>query len=232
MRAALVAVGVAALVCGAVPARAGGVITYTAADGTHRIVNVGTAARGTAAVPNGNRSRRDELWPVVKDAAATHGIDPRLVDLVIRMESGYNPRALSPKGARGVMQLMPTTARMYGVRDVWDARDNIRGGTRYLADLLDRFDLDLTLALAAYNAGPEAVERHGGVPPYRETRRYVDRILSAYQSDGGSAVLGGGFGRSAPVRRDVTVRSTAGVPKISNVPPAGDSSLRRRLSLR
>ncbi len=232
MTAARTALATAALLCGTSAAWAGGVITFTAADGTRRIMNVGTASPRAAAVPHGNRSRRDELWPVVKDAAATHGLDPRLVDLVIRMESGYNPRALSPKGARGVMQLMPTTARMYGVRDVWDARDNIRGGTRYLADLLERFDLDLTLALAAYNAGPDAVERHGGVPPYRETRRYVDRILAAYQNDGGTAVLGGGFGRRTPVRRDVTVRSTANGARISNVPPAGDSSLRRRLSLR
>ena len=97
---------------------------------------------------------------------------------VIATESAYNPAALSPKGARGLMQLMPATAKHYGVGDVWNPSENIRGGTAHLRDLLDRFGGDTRLALAAYNAGAESVQRYSGVPPYPETRQYVTRVLS------------------------------------------------------
>lgn len=105
--------------------------------------------------------------------ARRHGLDADLVLAVMRLESNFQRRALSPKGAMGLMQLMPATARRLGVRDPWDPAQNIRGGCAYLRFLLDRFDGDLRLALAAYNAGEGAVDAYGGVPPYAETRRYV-----------------------------------------------------------
>jgi soluble lytic murein transglycosylase-like protein len=122
--------------------------------------------------------------PAVKDmksavAAASdkHLIDADLIDSVIRAESGFNPKAVSPKGARGLMQLMPGTAAKLGVQDPFDAWANVDGGTRYLRELLDLYNYDLAKALAAYNAGPQRVEQYHGVPPYRETRAYVSSVI-------------------------------------------------------
>ena len=111
----------------------------------------------------------------IATSAATHGVDVRLVHAVIEAESNYQPRARSAKGAKGLMQLMPATARQYAVRDPYDPRTNIDAGVRHLKDLLSRFDVGL--ALAAYNAGEATVRRFGGLPPYAETRSYVSRIL-------------------------------------------------------
>ncbi len=114
--------------------------------------------------------------PVVAPIAAKYGIETEWVLRIIEAESGGNPNAVSPEGAIGLMQLMPATARALGVQNPYDPVQNIEGGVRYLRHLLDRFG-DLRLALAAYNAGPGAVERYGGVPPYPETQRYIRRIL-------------------------------------------------------
>jgi soluble lytic murein transglycosylase-like protein len=120
----------------------------------------------------------DEL---IERHSATHGVRPELVRAVIQVESGFNPRARSVKGAMGLMQLMPATAAELGVHNPWDPGQNISGGVAYLASLLRRFD-DETLALAAYNAGPGAVERYGQqVPPYRETRDYVQKVAARTQ---------------------------------------------------
>ncbi|HEY5609864.1 MAG TPA: lytic transglycosylase domain-containing protein [Thermoanaerobaculia bacterium] len=115
------------------------------------------------------------------EAAKAHGIDPRLLTLVARRESAFNPQAVSRVGAQGVMQLMPDTARFLGVANAFDARQNIFGGARYLKMLLQTFRGDLDLTLAAYNAGPGAVEKYRGVPPYRETLAYVADIRHAYE---------------------------------------------------
>jgi soluble lytic murein transglycosylase-like protein len=120
--------------------------------------------------------------PMIADAARTHGVDPRLVAAVVRRESAWNPNAVSHVGAGGLMQLMPATARFLGVTDVFDARQNIFGGTRYLRTLLDTFDGDLDLTLAAYNAGPGAVQKYKGIPPYRETRAYVKAVRASYEA--------------------------------------------------
>jgi len=221
-----------ALVAPAVPAaqeRTAGVMTFVDREGNRTIISV-PAARTVKSVPKGSADRRAELWPHVQQTALAHGLDPALVDLVIRMESGYNPRAVSPKGARGVMQLLPSTARAYGVADIFNARENIRGGIRYLHDLLGRFDSDLRLALAAYNAGPEAVERHRGVPPYAETRNYVSAILSAY--GGGGQKLAGGFGKTTAPARPVEVVLQGAGTTISNARRSGEPAVDRRLSLR
>ena len=116
----------------------------------------------------------------IQEAAGRYGVEETLIKAVIRVESGFNSRAVSSKGARGLMQLMPGTALMLGVRDSFDPRQNIDGGVRHLRALIDRFGNDLKLALAAYNAGEQAVVTHGGIPPYRETRDYVTRILGLF----------------------------------------------------
>jgi soluble lytic murein transglycosylase-like protein len=112
---------------------------------------------------------------LVARAAAKHGVDARLVHAVIQVESGYHTRARSPKGARGLMQLLPSTGRQYGALDLFDPKSNLDAGVRHLKSLLLRFELPI--ALAAYNAGEGAVARFGGIPPFRETRNYVTRIL-------------------------------------------------------
>ncbi len=118
---------------------------------------------------------------VIQDAAYLNGLQPALVHAVIQAESAYNPKAKSPKGAVGLMQLMPGTAKRYGVKDRTDASDNIGGGTRYLKDLLEMFDYDTKLALAAYNAGENAVIRYGNkIPPYKETKHYVKTVMKLY----------------------------------------------------
>jgi soluble lytic murein transglycosylase-like protein len=121
------------------------------------------------------------LANAIGDAAKQHGIDPRLLAAVAHRESRFNPSAVSPVGACGIMQLMPATARFLGVKDVFNARESVFGGAKYLRTLLDTFHGDLDLTLAAYNAGPGAVQKYNGVPPFRETRAYVSSIRAAYQ---------------------------------------------------
>jgi len=114
---------------------------------------------------------------IIVEHSRLHDIRPSLVRAVVQVESGFNPRAYSPKGAMGLMQLMPATAREFGVRNPFNPEENIRGGVAYLRQLLDRYDNNEQLALAAYNAGPGAVDKHGqSIPPYRETRDYVTKV--------------------------------------------------------
>jgi Transglycosylase SLT domain len=120
----------------------------------------------------------------IRDVAARYGVPERLVTAIIRVESDFNPRAVSHRGARGLMQLMPTTAAVLGVRDAFDPTENLHAGVRHLRTLIDRFDNNLPLALAAYNAGEQAVLRHGGIPPYPETQEYVERILRLLTEEG------------------------------------------------
>jgi hypothetical protein len=117
---------------------------------------------------------------LIKKYAQKHGVDEKLVQAVLRQESGGNPLAISPKGAMGLMQLMPETAESLGVQNAFDPAANVAGGVRYLKLCLRRFQQNVVLALAAYNAGPEAVEKYGGVPPYQETENYVAIITAAY----------------------------------------------------
>ncbi len=114
--------------------------------------------------------------PHIDLVAYETGLSPDLIKAVALVESGFDARAVSPRGAQGLMQLMPGTARQLGVSDAFDPGENLLAGARYLRELLDEFDGDLNLALAAYNAGPDAVRRHGGVPDYSETREYVSRV--------------------------------------------------------
>lgn len=122
-----------------------------------------------------------EIQLRIRRIASMHGVDPLLVEAVVRAESEFDPRAVSPKGAMGLMQLTEQTARHMGIENPMDVENNLEGGTKYLKALLERYPGNLKLALAAYNAGPDAVKRHKGVPPYRETRRYVEKVISEYQ---------------------------------------------------
>jgi soluble lytic murein transglycosylase-like protein len=145
-------------------------------------VGARSSARGApaaeSAAPDPAPSRLNQM---IRELARRHGVSPALVKAVVTVESDFDPKAVSAKGARGLMQLMPGTAAELGVDDIYDPRGNLDGGIRHLRGLLDRYDGDVRLALAAYNAGEEAVRRHGGIPPYPETRQYVRRVLDQYE---------------------------------------------------
>ena len=134
----------------------------------------------TVPVAGAMSSSRAGVRDLVHQVSVEHGLDPKLVDALVRVESGYDPGALSRKGAMGLMQLMPATASRLGVADPFDPEQNVRGGVREFARLVDRYRGNLQLALAAYNAGEGAVTRYRGVPPFTETRNYVSRILTIY----------------------------------------------------
>jgi len=129
---------------------------------------------------NGLVAPSEHLDEIVRDAAERHKVDPALVKAVISTESGWNPAAISRKGAVGLMQLVPGTAQRFGVGNPFDPAQNVEGGTTYLKSLLDRYNGDLKKSLAAYNAGERTVDRSGGVPPIWETQRYVQKVTSAY----------------------------------------------------
>ena len=158
------------------------------------------------------------LEAIILREATRHAVRPELVRAVIQVESAFNPRARSPKGAMGLMQLMPATAADLRVRDAYDPAQNIRGGVAYLRQLLDRYDNNEELALAAYNAGPEAVARHGNqVPPFRETRDYLERVRSstAVMNRGQSATVVDG----QTIYKSYEVVDGRRIPTYSDVPP-------------
>ena len=178
-------------------------------DGTKVIYNSGRSVnRGNLTWLASRHDRPSKYDPIIELNAAKYGVDPTFVRAVIQVESDFNPMCVSHKGARGLMQLMPGTAKRYGVTSVHDPEQNIQGGVRYLAYLLGLFG-DMPRALAAYNAGEGAVMKYGGIPPYQETSTYVVRALTVYYGrpyGGGVTIAGrrggaklkGGFG-SAPV---------------------------------
>jgi soluble lytic murein transglycosylase-like protein len=140
-----------------------------------------TAATPATGAPTGS-PRPTKFAGAIAQAARRHELDPALLTAVVGQESGFRQRAISSAGAMGLMQLMPETARELGVRDPFDPAQNLDGGAKYLRGLIDRYHGRLDLALAAYNAGPGAVDRYGGVPPYRETQSYVSNILASYRT--------------------------------------------------
>jgi soluble lytic murein transglycosylase-like protein len=156
-----------------------------------------------------------DLKTLVHTISQEHGVDPKLVDALVRVESSYNPNAVSHRGAMGLMQLMPDTARRLDVDDPFDPEKNVRGGVKEISRLVDQYSGNLQLALAAYNAGEGAVARYQGVPPYLETRNYVSRILTLYT---GKPYRMGGVTR--PVRPVKMVRSRNGVTVITNTTAA------------
>ena len=146
---------------------------------------------------------RDGVEKIVREAADRHRMDPALVRAVIQTESNWNPKAYSHKGAGGLMQLIPTTAQRYGAYDVFDPQQNIDAGVKYLRTLLERYNGNLELALAAYNAGEGAVDRVHGIPSFRETRSYVQRVQDAYFRPG-SGRMADAFINPHAIHRDVT----------------------------
>jgi len=123
----------------------------------------------------------NQFDPIISEASKKYGIEAPLIKAVIKAESDFDPNAISHKGARGLMQIMPMNYRLLNVENPFDPNQSIEGGARYLRDMLDRYKGSLNLSLAAYNAGPGAVDRHGGVPPYPETTEYIERVMRYYQ---------------------------------------------------
>ncbi len=164
--------------------------------------------------PAGSEAPPPEIAALLATAASKHGFDPALVRAVVLAESGFDPTAVSGKGARGLMQLMPPTAARYGLRDIHDPGGNLDAGLAYLRDMVARHGGDVRLALAAYNAGPETVARYGGVPPYQETIRYLETIQRVYGED---LDAGDWSDRSGDIR--LSGVEQGGTPVYTNLPP-------------
>lgn len=211
--------------CAGVTSAGAETFKFSAPDGTIHFTNAPTDPRytrmgytsGSAAgylrLPPAEATNRQSYMAEIMDAARRYGVPDRLVAAVIRAESGFNPRAVSSKGAQGLMQLMPGTASILGVRNSFDPRQNIDGGVRHLRGLLDRFPDNLALAIAAYNAGEKAVTTHAGIPPYPETRDYVSKVLRFY----GAPVQGG----DTPPTRIYHTIAQDGTVTYTNIPPRG-----------
>lgn len=175
------------------------IYSFNDANGTIHLTNVPSDSRYTLtlreqlehppvelekASPRAGRTVLQQRYgPLVEKVAREHQVDPALLNAVITVESAFNPKAVSNKGAVGLMQIMPSIARRYGVTDRYDPVENVRAGAGYLSDLMQRFNGDISLALAAYNAGEEAVARNGNrIPPNRETPSYVVRVMELYRN--------------------------------------------------
>ena len=148
-------------------------------------------------------------YEFVLAAASRYGVDAELISSVMEVESHFNPKAISPKNASGLMQLLPETAARLGVKDIFDPKENIDAGTHYLHDLLQLYKNDLTLALAAYNAGPDKVQKYGDVPPYRETQSYVKQVKRKYQKN-----------KSAPATKPTTPAASPPAPTAAPAAPS------------
>jgi len=203
---------------------------YVDAEGTPHFTDAPTKSHFRPlpgfGLPPGANLDRGQYAELINSIATDHGVDPALVKAIIRAESNFDQRAVSRKGARGLMQLMPGTAGRYAVGNAFDPAENIRGGVRYLRSLQERFPGQLHLAIAAYNAGENAVSRYNGIPPYAETRQYVARVFRYYgdpnvlpvkSARGGAAAERTQIAASAgKVYRKVT---PDGTPHYTNIPP-------------
>jgi len=145
-------------------------------------MSAGVSLTGAIGQPGSRVVAGNKFATEIAAAATRHGVDVGLLTALVEQESSFNPQAVSPVGAQGLTQLMPATARSLGVTNPMDPVQNLNGGAKYLAQMMREFNGDTRLALAAYNAGPGAVRRHGGIPPYRETQNYVSRIMSRWQN--------------------------------------------------
>ena len=167
---------------------AGDIRSYVDKNGTRVLTNLPSGQSWVSMNPvnsgshpgKPSSSRKQRFLPLIEQISAEEGVDVNLVEAIIQVESNFDPRAVSIKNCKGLMQLHPDTARRFGVQDVFDPEENIRAGVAYLRWLLDRFDEDVTRTVAAYNAGENAVTKHGGVPPYKETRDYLQKVGRLY----------------------------------------------------
>ncbi|MBI3825574.1 MAG: lytic transglycosylase domain-containing protein [Candidatus Rokubacteria bacterium] len=222
---------VAALILAATPADAQ-TFRFQAADGTVHLTNSPTDPRyqrlggGPAAMLTWAAAPARGFAGfarAIADAARRYGVPETLISAIIRIESNFKPHAVSPKGAQGLMQLMPATASQLGVRNIFDPQENIDGGVRHLRGLMERFAYDLPLALAAYNAGEQAVITSGGIPPYPETRDYVARVLGLYQDVAWTAAAAGepaaADARPHRVTEVFRVSGPDGTAVYTNIPP-------------
>jgi soluble lytic murein transglycosylase-like protein len=194
------------------------VLSDRAIDTPTDIYKVAGAPTYVTTRPADDLPEDNRFEPLIQEHAGRQALRPELVRAVIQIESGFNPRALSPKGAMGLMQLMPATARSLGVNNPWDPAQNIRGGTDYLRQLLDQYGGNEELALAAYNAGSGAVARYGGqVPPYRETRDYVRKVGAA------AGDPGPGSRRKLVIYKTIEIVEGRAVPRYSSERPSSGS---------
>jgi hypothetical protein len=198
-----------------------GVVHYTNVPGDPRYSFVRKDPAPAATRPSaegGSLSRGLRAFAhVIRAAAERYGVDTRLVEAIVQTESAGNPTAVSPKGARGLMQLMPERATLLGVRDSFDPHQNVDGGVRHIRDLLQSFGGDVTLAVAAYNAGEGAVRSYGGVPPYAETREYVRRVRTMY--DGGASLASRTVALGTAPQRIYRAVADDGTLTFTNLPP-------------
>src|SRR5262245_62016774 len=224
-------VSLGALIAVAGPAGAGAMYQFQDSEGVVHYTNVpsdprynfvrrdpepATARPATEDSAGASRGLRT-FAHLIRTAADRYGVDSRLVEAIVQTESAGNPTAVSPKGARGLMQLMPERASELGVRNAFDPQQNVDGGVRHMRDLLQRFGGDVTLALAAYNAGEAAVRAYGGVPPFPETREYVRRIRAMY--DAGVATTAKAVALVTPPQRVYTTVAEDGTITFTNLPP-------------
>lgn len=167
------------ITAGSAPAQAQKIYSYINDDGIKVYTNLGSDRREEPA-PRAPGLPKHRYGKLIHEAAAKYGEDEHLVEAIIAVESGFNAKAVSTKNCKGLMQLHPDTARDYGVRDIFDPKQNIEAGVRHFSKLRERYE-DVRLALAAYNAGPTAVDRHNGIPPYKETEGYVRKVMALYR---------------------------------------------------
>jgi soluble lytic murein transglycosylase-like protein len=174
---------------------------FTSASGSKQLTTQ-TAAGASPVLAAEELANRQKIEVMIREVSARYNVDPALIRAVIQTESNFNSKAVSSKGALGLMQLVPETARQLGVNNAFDPKQNLEGGVHYLQTLLQRYNGDLDKALAAYNAGPGAVDRARGVPRYRETREYVQKVTDSYYRPG-SDRLPRAFGLPRPIYRTV-----------------------------
>ena len=198
------------------------VISDKPIDAPTRVYGVAGDAKIVTTRPVGTSGAGSEFDDLIDTYSRQHSLNPALVRAVIQVESGFNPRARSPVGAMGLMQLMPETARELGVRNPWDPADNIRGGTKYLRQLLNKYGDDrVDLALAAYNAGPGAVDKYGEkIPPYRETQAYVKKVNARA---GKTPDVERAVAAKRTVYRYIVIAGDRAIPTYSDKPPSAGS---------
>lgn len=173
------------------------------------------ASPGKASLPFPVRPKTD-LTELVNETSGRYRLDPDLVNSVIKAESAFNSHAVSPKGAQGLMQLMPGTASQLGVPNAFDPQANVEGGTHYLRELLEKYNFDIAKALAAYNAGPQKVDRYGGVPPYYETRAYVAKVVRDFNKKKAAQLKTAANPKSTPAKTATTKKASASTKHSTN----------------